>query len=265
MKIETIDDWNALLAGCGCCEMPVCPVPDMECESISGESQMAFRIQELISPGVYKWWRRSRTEYNDGGYMQFDAPATHWTTLGGEAIEPYDIVYTEGDPKTGGISSEDLSVENTPTASRTDALAAMSGALDWSGMDKGASCSSSLFNATPSGWTPAWTVFVTYSRFRWVVPDTWKGPYFKITWDVVFFPYDEESEPTPVATDQTWTWEGPGDPENEDSWKSGFYEIPVPSEPGQSRVVNIRFECYKSAKLGNPPPQVTGEAYEIPA
>ena len=99
------------------------------------------------------------------------------------------------------------------------------------------------------------------SRFKWVIPDTWEGSYFKITWDIVNFP--EDGDPSAVSTDNTWEWEGPGDPENEDSWKSGSYDIPVPSVEGESRVVNVRFECYKSTKFGVKP-QVTGEAYEYP-
>lgn len=107
------------------------------------------------------------------------------------------------------------------------------------------------------------------SRFRWVIPDTHPGSYFKITWDVVFFPegYDTEDPESPqpevVAADQTWTWVGPGDPEDEDSWKSDWYELAPPESSGQVRVVNIRFECYRSTKFGVKP-QVTGEAYEIP-
>jgi hypothetical protein len=31
--IETLDDWNAAISACGCCEMPSCPVPTLECES----------------------------------------------------------------------------------------------------------------------------------------------------------------------------------------------------------------------------------------
>lgn len=32
-KIETIDDWNAALGQCGCCEMPICLEPVLECQS----------------------------------------------------------------------------------------------------------------------------------------------------------------------------------------------------------------------------------------
>jgi len=100
------------------------------------------------------------------------------------------------------------------------------------------------------------------ARFRWVIPDTWPGSYFKITWDIVTYPTDPEAEPSYVQ-DLTWTWPGPGDPEDEDSWKSEWYEIEPPGEPGERKIVNIRFECYKSAKFGVKP-QVTGEAVELP-
>ena len=110
-------------------------------------------------------------------------------------------------------------------------------------------------------------------RFRWVVPQDWSpiaqpGSYFKVTWDILEEP-DGWDAPSPtvfrsfVATDQTWEWTGPGDPEDPDSWKSGWYEIAPPSLPGTRRVVNIRFECYRSTRFGNKP-QVTGEAVELP-
>ncbi len=34
MKIDTLDTWNLILGGCGCCPMPTCPTPEKECESI---------------------------------------------------------------------------------------------------------------------------------------------------------------------------------------------------------------------------------------
>jgi hypothetical protein len=116
-------------------------------------------------------------------------------------------------------------------------------------------------------------------RFRWVIPDTWTdqntgldvpftGSYFKITWDILEEP-DGWDDPSPTVfrsfhlSDQTWEWTGPGDPEDDDSWKSPWFEIDPPEVPGTRRVVNIRFECYRSPKYGNKP-QVTGEAVELP-
>jgi hypothetical protein len=102
----------------------------------------------------------------------------------------------------------------------------------------------------------------TKVKFRWTIPDTHEGSYFKITWDEVFFPTDE-STPTVVNADKTWTWEGPGDPDDDDTWKSGWYELAPPSTPGEVRVVNVRFECYEGPYGTRP--QTTGESYAIPA
>lgn len=104
-------------------------------------------------------------------------------------------------------------------------------------------------------------------RFRWVIPESWAGSYFKISWNILTEPDgwdDEEAETPPERTlseDQTWVWSGPGDPENDDSWKSGWYEIEPPDVPGTQRVVNIRYECYRSP-YGNKP-QVTADAVEL--
>lgn len=134
-------------------------------------------------------------------------------------------------------------------------------------------------------------------RYCWVIPDTFAGSYFKITWDVLEEPdgwnatindpgetlpdplpegYDtaeawwaEHQVPDPAAPDRsfvsednTWEWTGPGDPEDEDSWKSGWYSIDPPSVPGTRRVVNIRFECYRS-DYGSKP-EITGEGVTLP-
>lgn len=103
--------------------------------------------------------------------------------------------------------------------------------------------------------------YVAEARFKWVIPETWTGSYFKVTWDVAFFP--TVGDPVAVSTDNTWEWAGPGDPEDPETWKSGHYIIPIPDEPGENRPVNIRFECYRSPAFGNKP-QVTGEAVDLP-
>ena len=129
--------------------------------------------------------------------------------------------------------------------------------------------SSTAQDPTPIVGDSTVAVTVIASRFKWIIPNTWTGSYFKITWDVVFFPdgYDPEDAESPqpevVAADQTWTWTGPGDPEDADTWKSGWHELPPPTEPGEVRVVNVRFECYRPTRFGIKP-QTTGEGYEIP-
>lgn len=104
-------------------------------------------------------------------------------------------------------------------------------------------------------------------RFRWKIPDTHLGTYFKITWDIIEEPEGWDADPPTalrsyVSEDNTWEWTGPGDPEDPDSWLSPWYEIDPPSVPGTRRVVNIRFECYRSTRYGNKP-QTTGEGVTL--
>jgi hypothetical protein len=98
-------------------------------------------------------------------------------------------------------------------------------------------------------------------RFRWVVPDTWTGSHFKVTWDIATYPTDPLAEISYIQ-DLTWEWTGPGDPEDADSWKSGWYEIEPPGEPGERKIVNVRYSCYRSPRFGNKP-QITGDAEDI--
>jgi len=101
-------------------------------------------------------------------------------------------------------------------------------------------------------------------RFRWKIPDEHLGTYFKITWDIL-------NEPTGWNTttllrsyyleDQTYEWTG-GAGGGMDRF-SDWYEIPVPDFVGQRRVVNVRYECYRTTDYGNKP-QVTGEAVTLP-
>jgi len=108
-------------------------------------------------------------------------------------------------------------------------------------------------------------------RYRWAVPDTWLGSYFKITWDVLDEPDGWDADPplpvppvrTLIETDNTWEWTGPGDPMDADSWVSGWYDIDPPLVAGRRRIVNVRFSCYQGTKFGVKP-QVTGEAFEPP-
>ena len=101
------------------------------------------------------------------------------------------------------------------------------------------------------------------ARYRWRIPATWPGSYFKITWQALTVP--DAGAPT-LGEDQTWTWAGPGDPEDaeHESWFSPWYELAPPDVPGTRRVVNIRYECYRSARTGTCP-QITGEGYALPA
>lgn len=122
------------------------------------------------------------------------------------------------------------------------------------------------------------------SRFQFQIPSEHLGTTFKISWD-----YLEEPEgwnatipdpahtgpgtppqiPKPgrpkrtLKTGGTWTWKGPGkqnDP-NGDSWKSPWFEIPVPSFKGRVKRVNLRFEGTPNNPWGSLP-QIMGEGYD---
>ncbi len=85
----------------------------------------------------------------------------------------------------------------------------------------------------------------------------------------MFFPpgYDPENpngpQPSAVNRDLTATWTGPGNPQVATSWEaSSWRALNPPDQPGEIRLVNIRFECYRTP-YGNKP-QVTGEAVDLP-
>jgi hypothetical protein len=142
---------------------------------------------------------------------------------------------------------------------------------------------------------PVWA-YATQVRYRWVIDsqivasmassdsdgieDWWKGVYFKVTWDVIFEPdgwdamiLDSDSNPSNdipdpdaperefFAEDLTWEWTGPGDPYDEDSWKSPWFELSPPNAPGVKRIVNIRYECYRGP-FGHKP-ETLGEGIEL--
>ena len=260
MKIETLDDWN--LADC-CCPMPACPTPDKECESIDGRGEVGYVIYNTSTKTYYG---TKRTDYADGGFTQQKSTSNHWTWLGDQWIEPPVTESTDGEPKTGTKETTYTDIVDVE-ASRAASYAAMADGLDWENMTKGASCQSSRSEPSPYGWFQAIHLNATFVRFRWVIPDTFAGKHFKITWDVVEEPDGwDDADPTVsrsfFARDQTWEWTGPGNSSDPDSWKSDWYEIPAPSVPGSRRVVNLRYECYRSTKFGTKP-QVDGDAVEI--
>lgn len=394
MKIETQQDWNAVLIGCGCCPMPECPVPTKECESITKDiCGFALPIHPDNAPedacrrfavktSVFEW---NYTALNDHSYTHENASSglesitehadyTYTETKGlsdgacvttfeEESNSSYVSVFLErngdgtGDnfhigkkttttetttgsrssasPVCAGQSTSQTDVEygilpeNQPepplpqypyppdlppdepgTLVTTDGGTCSGGPLsptaDWTKDAETYTLTDPEYDSDPGGYesfSSVATYTVAYSeellsadlfdgysfpedangsvcaalrecsgatkvRFRWIVPESHTGSYFKITWQILTEPDgwdDEESESPPersLSEDQTWVWDGPGDPEDEDSWKSGWYDIEPPSVPGTRRVVNIRFECYRSTKFGVKP-QVTGEGVEL--
>lgn len=69
----------------------------------------------------------------------------------------------------------------------------------------------------------------TIMRYRWEIPASWPGSYFKIEWDEVFFPADGT---TPTATPKSWTWTGGS--------KTGAWSSEVKVSAGSVGTVEIR-------------------------
>jgi hypothetical protein len=277
--IETVEDWNHELESCGCCPMPVCPTPLRECEHLYGIVDIEARRQVgSIWYGEFRW------DYSSGGYIRFYV-TQHFSAswfMGGFTYVAVDVAeyLNEEVPPNFGFLGETLLDPIDKAAAGADGLAALAAAKDWGsdGVLRGEGrCA---FGATRQSNDPdllegAFNTLeiIVYHRFRWTIPDDFAGSYFKITWDVIEEPEGwDDDDPTVFRTfaaeDVTWEWEGPGDPEDPDSWKSEWYEIDPPPAPifgkGFTRkIVNIRYECYRSTRFGSKP-QIIGDAVTLP-
>jgi hypothetical protein len=89
-------------------------------------------------------------------------------------------------------------------------------------------------------------------RYRWRVPSSHLGTYYKITWDVLYEPVGWDDEDIPEAerplrysrTNLTVEWEGPGTGAQSDpSWLAGdWFVLELPEEPGVRKIINVRFK-----------------------
>lgn len=263
--ITTLVDWNAVLASACCCEMPPPDNPEDEYEGISGMARMAYAVKDLSTQTYY---RKTRTEWADGGFVQDQAPATHWTIMGGVDIEPYNVINTQGDPKTGSsttVRSEIVTRDQT----RAAGFSAMQAALNWDNMSKGWTYAAIRLHLE---WSSDYALNITFCRHRWAVPGSHTGTYYKIAWDVLEQPVGWDASP-PTAErsfflkDQIWEWTGPGDPEDPASWQSPWFYIPPPAKPGIRKVVNAKIWAHSGGPYGTLPtpfgeqvPRLDGES-----
>ena len=332
MAIEILDDWNAILGQC-CCEMPACPVPTLECESMLleldicgivgadhfGQSKPAGagstyyltktytrvvdHAGDAIGPPPQHFERTQETvyfyddeypvgtafsgscdsDYSDvssgSSFCPFAGSGSISYSVTGTAAAGYSIQRSETIGVVPGDATHSYSDVETHTYSNpiTDQLAYLVGNAEaryaYLGFTaNGSDCSSLMLVTATDADGDATALDWQRHRYRWVIPDTWldqntgetvpfPGTYFKITWDVATYPTDPAAEISYIQ-DLTWEWAGPGDPEDPESWKSGWYELDTPGEPGERKVVNVRFECYRSPQFGNKP-QITGDAEDI--
>ena len=271
--IETLDDWNTRLGDCGCCLMPVCPTPELECQSMSGAG--------FLSGYGGTWgynegdaYLKTRYSFQGGGWILYTQSGAIMANLGNkDVMDEITVDVTNGGNLTGGSTTTYEGAVSVATA-RSSSYAAMMGALDFTDSDFsiGSYCQAYRVHQIPWHGEGSYLSFacllVQFVRYRWKIPTDFKGTYFKITWDEVYFPpdYDPDNpdspQPSPVNRDLTVTWEGPGDPEDPQSWMATDWRaLNPPDQPGETRLVNIRFECYHTP-YGNKP-QVTGEAVDL--
>lgn len=125
----------------------------------------------------------------------------------------------------------------------------------------------------------------TKARYRFGTPSGYSRSVWEMQWDEYFFPdgwdatindpevtppdplpedWEHPQIPDPAATPpslvaaKSWTWGGDtGNP-----W-SDWFEIPIPTEPGETRPVNVLVKCYHSTRIGVVPTS-HGETYAAP-
>ena len=187
--------------------------PDWHCTG-SGTYTLLY---EEVDPtpdytATYPWF--------PNGFYEDETPDATWTRSG----STYTLVTTTTPSGWEGT-------EVTTKKALYETVAKPETGFDFDTDVNGTACSSSLHCNT-----------ITKARFKWIVPEAYKGTYFKVTWDVYIFPSDPDQEPILVEKDRTWEWEDPADRESE------WFEIEPPSVDGDARVVNVRSDCYRTTK-----------------
>ena len=275
MKIETLDEWNRINNGCGCCVMPGSDL-GIECQSIT----IGFRPVYLHEhDGVLYRQLTTRWHYrlppNQGPYRYIDQSLTTrgWNMFSDLSI----LVCPELHDRDPGLlapsplpeGAQDLGTEalswSLPFSQgqyesdvQTKLTAMYSAEVGCHGSDCEAKRHWILGN--PGGYTEDAYTFVNY---RWQIPTTHTGKYFKITWDVVTIP--ATGDPS-LETDLSVVWSGPGTgDQSNDSWYTEWFQLESPSGYGDvRRVVNVRYESYRCTRMGTRP-QLFGEGYELPS
>ena len=128
--------------------------------------------------------------------------------LGTTILEADNLVFTEGGDRLGDYLGPTRSLFIDPDAARATAFAQMEAALDWDTVPPTMLApESKRFNYSPG--FPAGVAFigapyyplitVQYSRFRWVVPDSHTGSFFRVQWDVLDTPSDAPTFTAPAS------------------------------------------------------------------
>jgi hypothetical protein len=253
--IETQERWNEVLATCGCCGMPEHPLVGIESQDISAYAEIAW-LDYDPGPG---YTLRRRYDWSDGGFDQLEETAPYKLWINGAVYESSNVVFTTGDPKlgalTGPVYSDPLDVDTARAAARARILAEK----DWDTLGLATGIWPEVLNLN---WIPSpplpFTFFndhvltMRFRRFRFIVPNTHPGNYYRVQWDYVDYPQfpDTITDPVLSSTALEWEWTGPGDPGDPDTWKSPWFEIPIPTTSLIRRLVNARYQSYEGGPFG---------------
>ncbi len=210
--------------------------------------------------GSYSFTDAVDSENNDSGPYNIcpvvsHSPGAGWSFSGS--------TYTKSEAITGPAGTRTLSVVfSDPVTPET--LAAELASKTWEDDGETGDCSASRLIPPDC---PDSISSLTKARFRFRIPSTHTGSYFKIEADLVFYPADWEEEggtPPSIVSEHSLEWTGPGEGGDDDpSRLTDWIEIEAPESAGTIQIRNIAFTCYRPTLYGAKP-QFLGESFIPP-
>lgn len=275
--IETLQDWNNRMPCC--CAIPGCPMPELVCESLAGEVRAVGYGTFSSSEPTLEINQQMIHTYGGGGVVTYGYDTCTDVRFAGQWLSnPVSSeVANNGLPQTGTLTVS-YAVPVTIASIRADGLTIMDAAKDWNDSDlvKENACATSY---DPDPFYPGVSLVLTviFWRYKWRIPDTFTGNYFKITWDVVERSLAELGEPENrqvddppvdpsfIENDTTWEWTRPEIITGPESFESAWYEAILPTAEAQREIFNIRYACRRpeDSRYGVKP-ELLGESYELP-
>lgn len=235
--IIDIETWNQVLDRGGSEQMPHPGTVTWDSyEIITGTAEF---WPVGIAAGGGGSWKSIRYDWADGGFELYTVDPAYRAYLGGDTVQGPSESFSEGFPKTGTKTETDTGAVDAPTQLALGIAAIEAYGVDWSTMDK--TTGTSILDAISGRGDPdsgASYCVINYGRFKWKVPHTHTGTYYKIEWDLEFTPAGG-GDPE-LTTGGSWEWTGPGDPGDDSTWLSPWQYIDPPALPGQIRIRNIK-------------------------
>jgi len=206
---------------------------------------------------------------SDGFQFSGSYPITGTTYAGGSFEVTYDSTNGQTNAGFAGVNQDNYKGGKSEDETISDIESAITlklSTIPWGGFSYSSGSSQSRTFSNVSSLYPEEKIILSISkksyRFRFKIPSSHTGTFFKITYDIAEFPTDLLVPAFYVSEDNVIEWTGRGDPEDPEdaSWLTDWVEMEPPDESGERRVVNIRYTCYRETKYGVKP-QITGESF----